>query len=102
MFYIFVPGLIFTPHIAKFGVEGKLESLCPPVFLSVFLRIFWTVQPFVTRCGMVMHFYEAECHVKKLGCFLQGQGYNAYIIKIWLWLYLLNDEILLQLNLVWW
>ena len=25
--------------------------------------------------GMIVYFYEAECHVEKLVCYLQGQSY---------------------------
>ena len=32
------------------------------------------MQPFVPKLGIVVHHHELECHVKKLGFYLQGQG----------------------------
>ena len=34
------------------------------------------MQPFVPKLGIVVHHHELECHVKKLGFYLQGQGDN--------------------------
>ena len=33
------------------------------------------MQPFVTKLGIVVHHHEAECHAKKMGIYLQGQGH---------------------------
>ena len=35
------------------------------------------MQSFVTKLGIVVHHHEAECHVKKLGLYLQGQGHSV-------------------------
>ena len=41
-----------------------------PTWLSVYL------QPFVTKLGIVVHHHEPECHAKKMGFYLQGQGHS--------------------------
>ena len=33
------------------------------------------MQPFVTKLGIVVHHHELECHAKKMGFYLQGQGH---------------------------
>ena len=35
------------------------------------------MQTFVTKLGIVVHHDEPECHVKKLGFYLQGQGHSV-------------------------
>ena len=35
------------------------------------------MQPFVTKLGTVVHHCELECHVKKMGFCLQGQGHSV-------------------------
>ena len=35
------------------------------------------MQPFVTKFGIVVHHYEPECHAKKMGFYLQGQGHSV-------------------------
>ena len=47
---------IFIPPIVQLG--GILESVCLGVCLEDF---FWTVQPFVTKPGMVVHHHELAC-----------------------------------------
>ena len=44
---------------------------------------------------MVIHHYKPECHVQKMGCYLQGQGHRNWVwvhtMKSWLFLlYVLN------------
>ena len=34
------------------------------------------IEPFVAKPFMVMHHHEPECHVKRLFCYLQGQGHS--------------------------
>ena len=36
------------------------------------------MQPFVTKLGIVVHHHEPECHAKKMGFYLQGQGVGLY------------------------
>ena len=52
-------------------------------------------EPFVTKPSMVIHHYKPESHVRKIGCYLQGQGHSNWILvhtmKSWLFLlYVLN------------
>ena len=35
-----------------------------------------TAQPFATKLGMVMHHHGQECHVKRLICYIKGQGHS--------------------------
>ena len=35
------------------------------------------MQPFVTKLGFVVHHHEPECHAKKRGFYLQGQGHSV-------------------------
>ena len=30
---------------------------------------------FVSKLGIVLHYYESECHAKRLICYFQGQGH---------------------------
>ena len=55
----------------------------------------WIAELFVTKPGMLMHHYKPECHVRKMGCYLQGQGHSNWVwvhtMKSWLFLlYVLN------------
>ena len=56
----------------------------------------WIAEPLVTKPSMVMHtLYKPEYHVRKMGCYLQGQGHSNWIwvhtMKSWLFLlYVLN------------
>ena len=36
------------------------------------------MQAFVTKLGIVVHNHEPECHVRKMGFYLQGQGVGLY------------------------
>ena len=35
------------------------------------------LQSFVTKFGIVMHNHELECHAKKMGFYLEGQGHSV-------------------------
>ena len=39
-------------------------------------HIFSTAEPFVTKLDMVMHLHGSQCHVKRLVCYLHGQGHS--------------------------
>ena len=45
--------------------------------------IFWIIQPFVAKHGLVFHHHGPECLVKRLFCYHQGQS-SAHRIKLWL------------------
>ena len=51
--------------------EVRDVTLVTHVWLSVCL------QPFVTKLGIVVHHHEPECHAKKMGFYLQGQGHSV-------------------------
>ena len=55
-------------------------------------NIFWTMEHFVTKLGVVMQHHEPECHSEKIVCCLQGCGLSkGSYNQIWLFLlYLLN------------
>ena len=36
-----------------------------------------SAESFVTKLGIVVHHHEPECHVKKMGFYLQGQGHSV-------------------------
>ena len=50
--------------------------------------ILWITEPFVTKFSMAIHHYKPECHVRKMGCYLQGQGHGNWVwvhsMKSWL------------------
>ena len=52
--------------------------------------IFWTIQPFVAKHGLVFHHHGPVCLVKRLFCYHQGQS-SAHIIKLWLFLLYLQS-----------
>lgn len=97
------------------GRCGILESLCPCVRLCS-ENIFWTVQPFVTKLGMVILQNKLECHAKKrkeeikkkkkakLGCCRHGQGQSKWLYNQNMTVCTISSErmILLQPNLVRW
>ena len=63
-------------------------------------------EPFVTNPSMVRHHYKPERHVRKMGCYLQGQGHSNWVwvhtMKSWLFLlYVLNCWFWGATNLVW-
>ena len=65
--------------------------------------MFWIVEPFTTKFGMVMHHCEPECLSERLLFCLQGQGQNKdFMMKIWLSCIFSELLILLRLNWVWW
>ena len=35
------------------------------------------MQTFATKLGIMVHHHEPDCHVKKLGFYLQGQGHSV-------------------------
>ena len=39
--------------------------------------IFWDAKPFVTKPGIVVHYYEPECFPKVLVCCLQNQDHSG-------------------------
>ena len=58
-------------------------------------NILWIAEPFVTKPSMVIHHYKPECQVRKMGCYIQGQGHSNWVWvhskKSWLFLlYVLN------------
>ena len=42
------------------------------MFVQMFVK---TTKRFVTKLCTVMHYYESECHAKRLVCYFQGQGH---------------------------
>ena len=56
-------------HCGVFRGEGcNARDIFVPTSLSV------SLQPFVTKLSIVVHHHEPECHAKKMGFYLQGQG----------------------------
>ena len=62
-------------------------------------------EPFVTKPSMVIHHYKPECHVQKMGCYLQGQGHGnricVHTMKSWPFLLYVLNCWFLATNLVW-
>ena len=56
----------------------------------------WIAEPLVTKPSMVIHtHYKPQYHVRKMGCYLQGQSHSNWVwvhtMKSWLFLlYVLN------------
>ena len=74
----------------------KIHEFCPD-------DIFWFVDSFTTKLGMVMRHHEPDCLRKRLIFCLQGQGHTegSYSQNM---TFCMSSELLtlLQLNLVWW
>ena len=47
----------------------------------------WITEPFVTKSSMVIHHYKPECPVRKMGCYLQGQGHSN-----WVWVHSMKNH----------
>ena len=63
------------------------------------------MQPFVTKLGIVVHHHEPECHVKKMGFYLQGHSvglYNQNMMVSAMSLISSEPMILLQPNSILW
>ena len=68
----------------------------------------WITELFVTKPSMVINHYKPECHVQKMGCYLQGQGHSNWVwvhtMKSWLFLlyiYMFWTADFVATNLVW-
>ena len=57
------------------GKWGILESVCPygtPTFVQKISSE--SLNHWATKLGMMVHHHDPECHAKRLGSYLQGQG----------------------------
>ena len=63
--------VLWKDWIAVFRVKvtAKVQNV------NVCLDMFWIAEPFVTKLDMMMQHQEWECHLKRLICYLQGQGH---------------------------
>ena len=41
-----------------------------------FYCVFWSTDPFITKLGLIVHYYKPECLMEKLDCCVQGQGHS--------------------------
>lgn len=62
-----------------------------------------TAQPFVTKPGVMMRHHELQCHVTRLGCYLQGHGHSdgLYCLNVTVSTGSSKLIILLHLTVVW-
>ena len=51
--------------------QNNKRAIFVPTRLSV------CMQTLVTKLGIVVHYYEPECHATKMGFCLQGQGHSV-------------------------
>ena len=86
-----------TGIILSVWLSFCVSGLCPG-------DIFWTIKNFVTKLGMVVYHHAAECHVKKIVCYLPGQGHSEGLHHQNMNVSTISSElmILLHPNLVWW
>ena len=63
---------------------GWWPSSCPSVCLSVHSRVtplsgryLPATELYATKLGMMVHHHDRECHAKRLGSCLQGQGHSV-------------------------
>ena len=77
-------GLIVHYHKPE-GFNGEIGLLCSRSRSQQSFKmsmnvcpddIFWFAEPFTTKLGMVMRYYELDCLCKRLVCCLQGQGHS--------------------------
>ena len=74
-FYIIISWSVLWKYwiaVFKVKVTAKVQTFseCLPE------DTFWTTWPFAVILGMVMHHYQPQCHLKRLVCYLQGQGHT--------------------------
>ena len=92
----------------KIGLLHSRSSLQWRFILSTIVcldNIFWTVEHFVTKFGMMMHHHEPECHVgKKLfAAFKVRVTARADMTEIWPFSIIYAELLILwQPNMMWW
>ena len=66
--------------------------------------IFWILEHFVTKLGVVMQHHKPECPVKKLDYCIQGQGHSEGSKCQWMFVRMTSSQPQNNLlpNLVWW
>ena len=66
--------------------------------------VFWTADPFATKLGLIVYYHKPECFMKKLDCYVQGQGHSKISKCQWIFVQIISSETLnlLPPNLVWW
>ena len=73
-------------------------------WMYVRMVISWTIEPVVTKRGMVVYYYKSEFHVEKLVCCIQSQGHSKGLYNQSMTVSTILSELLtlLQPNLVLW
>ena len=65
--------------------------------------IFWTVDPFATKLGLIVHYHKPECVVEKFDCCVQDQGHSKLSKCQWMFVQIFSETLNLSLpNLEWW
>ena len=62
-----------TKGKAPWCLQGEGCNAC--VFVPRWMSV--CMQCFVTKLGIVVHDHKPECHAKKMGFYLQGQGHSV-------------------------
>ena len=69
--YIHIYLIHYTPHTeAYWSRVFRLSHLCPE-------DIFWTNKLCATKLFMMVYHHDLECHAKRLGSYIHGQGNSA-------------------------
>ena len=90
-------GLLFSRSRSQQGlICSKYDS---------FYYIFWTVDPFATKMGLVVHYHKPKCLMEKLECCVQGQGHHKISKCHWMFVQMISSEslnLLLPSLVLWW
>ena len=95
-----VQGPVLTAGVNK--VRGLYRNHSISVSICPF-GIFWTVQPFKTKPGMVVHNHELESVTKQMAFYLQGKGHSerSHNWNMTVSFVSFELQLLLQPNLIW-
>ena len=97
-----VCGVLFDYKRESTVVSSGVRAVCSwQIFVPTRLSV--CIQPFVTKLGIVVHHHEPECHARKMGFYLQGQGlYNQNMTVSTISFISSKPVSLLQPNSIWW
>ena len=56
-----------------------------------FYYIFWTVDSLAIELGLMIHHCKPECHVKKIGYCIQGQGHTQWRVRMLMFVQMISS-----------
>ena len=83
--------------IFKVRITAKVNRIKIWQFL-----IFWAVDPFATKLGVIIHFHKLECLMNKFDCLVQGRGHSKISKCQWMFVQTMSSEPLPNFNYQTW